>query len=168
MDPVDIPGIGPLLAELGVGMGLVVIFVLYVLRTWRDGKTTDRTHAHLARALELAERREAALTERMDDIMDKLHEAECEREQDRMFWETKLEANEHQLEETAAQLRATQVKLDETLARLKDAERQRDEIAAKAHAEKQQFEATIQQLRAEVESLRELVTRNGLQPGSVV
>lgn len=164
MEPFTIPALGPLLAELGVGMGLVVIFVLYVLRTWRDGKSTDRAHTHLGRALELAERREAALTQRMDQIMAKLADAEHEREQDRMVWETKLEANEHQLEETAAQLRATQEKLDETLTRLKDAERQRDEIAAKAHAEKQQFEATIQQLRAEVESLRELVTRNGLTP----
>ena len=155
MDGLVFPSLGPLIAELGVGMALVVLFTIYVMRVWRDGKTTERAQTHLQRALEFAERREATLTARVDEILGKLMDAEHEREQDRMTWETKLEANEMQLEETSAQLRATQAKLDEALARLADAERQRDAIAVQAHQEKKQLEATIQQLQAEVEQLRQ-------------
>lgn len=166
MESLVFPSLGPLIAELGVGMAMVVLFAIYVMRVWRDGKTTERAQTHLQHALEFAERREAALTERVtmlnaqiEEVLGKLIDAEHDREQDRMLWETKLEANEMQLEETAAQLRSTQLKLDEALARLADAERQRDAIAEKAHAEKQEFEATIQELRAEVEQLRQLVSQ---------
>lgn len=180
METVVIPAVGPLIAQIGVGMALVVLFAIYVLRTWRDGKTTERTQNHLARALEFAEQREARLTERIDEILgkliiaehereqamqreeeakkrveamtaqiaeivQKLKEAEQAREEDRMLWETKLEANEHQLEEA--------------IARIADAERQRDEIANRASRKETELQKRIEELQTEVQQLRKLVSR---------
>lgn len=149
-----------------------------------DSFTESRAHKRSIEALETSlaaetsrnerlEQRYAMLEDRLDEILAKQIDTEHMREEDRMVFETRLEAANQKSDELAEALQRTQEMLREADAQRVQMSRDMDALREESSREKQELlaanEALHQEaamLRQEVSKLREIIDRRGIDLGS--